>query len=166
MLFCIFLIIPNVRIISLIGNDFTSENRQRTDMSGLAQTVPLSAEKLLVSEGCRQTAQQRCCTRCSPQPLRNITCPWREPQCSSINTFRKKPHPALSIRGFLVYRQTALLLFLRVLMEPKKFKKRMLRTCWSEGSSDICQRKESACYRSPGNEGHHGSLAASPLSQP
>lgn len=102
-----------------------------------------------MSGGCRETAQQRCCTRCSPQPLMNITCPGREQQCSSRNTFRKiKTLSALSVRrGFIFSLQTGSVVIIphiktRTLMEPKKLKKRMLRTCWSESSSDLCAREK------------------------
>lgn len=76
--------------------------QQRTDVS--FKTVPLSAEQRSLSDGGSQTAKQRCCTQCSPQPLMNITCPWRVQRCSNQRAqtgLGIKLAPALRVWSFV-----------------------------------------------------------------
>lgn len=78
--------------------------QQRTDVSSVAWTVPLSAEQRSLSDGGSQTAKQRCCTQCSPQPLMNITCPWRVQRCSNQRAqtgLGIKLAPALRVWSFV-----------------------------------------------------------------
>lgn len=75
-------------------------------MSSVAWTVPLTAEQRSLSDGGSQTAQQCCCTQCSPQPLMNITCPRSVQRCSNQRAktgLGIKLTPALRVRSFLSF---------------------------------------------------------------